>query len=51
MAEGKTHYGKKFRTLNIIDECTRECLMIFVSWRIRSGEGKESFDSVLPKAL
>ena len=41
MVEEKTHDGKKFRILNIIDEYTRECLMIFVSRRIRSGEVKE----------
>ena len=41
MVEDKTHDGKKFRILNIIDEYSRECLMIFVSRRIRSGEVKD----------
>lgn len=32
----KTHEGKPFRILNIIDEYTRECLASFVARRIRS---------------
>ncbi len=41
MVEDKTHDGKKFRILNIIDEYTRECLMVYVARRIRSNEVKE----------
>jgi putative transposase len=41
MVEDKTHDGKKFRILNIIDEYSRECLMVFVSRRIRSTEVKD----------
>ncbi len=41
MVEDKTHDGKRFRILNIIDEHTRECLMVFVARRIRSNEVKE----------
>lgn len=41
MVEDKTHDGKKFRILNIIDEYSRECLMVFVSRHIRSTEVKE----------
>jgi len=41
IVEDKTHDGKRFRILNIIDEYTRECLMTFVSRRIRSYEVKE----------
>ena len=41
IVEDKTHDGKRFRILNIIDEYTRECLMVYVSRRIRSGEVKE----------
>ena len=36
--EDKTHNGKKFRILNIIDEYTRECLLSFASRRITSSE-------------
>lgn len=32
----KTHDGKPFRILNVIDEFTRECLVSFVARRIRS---------------
>lgn len=32
--EDKTHNGKKFRILNIMDEYTRECLLSFASRRI-----------------
>ena len=41
IVEDKTHDGKRFRILNIIDEYTRECLMVYVSQRILSGEVKE----------
>ena len=41
MVEDKTHDGKKSRILNIIDEYSRECLMVFVSRHIRSIEVKE----------
>jgi len=34
--EDRTHEGRKFRMLNIIDEFTRECLAIRVSRRLRS---------------
>lgn len=33
--EDRTHNGRKFRMLNIIDEFTRECLAIRVSRRLR----------------
>ena len=36
--EDKTHNGKKFRILNIMDEYTRECLLSFASRRITSNE-------------
>ena len=36
--EDKTHNGKKFRILNIIDEYSRECLISFTSRRITSSE-------------
>ena len=36
--EDKTHNGKKFRILNIIDEYSRECLLSFASRRITSSE-------------
>lgn len=32
----QTHTGKKFKTLNIIDEYSRECLVSHVAVRIRS---------------
>jgi putative transposase len=41
MVEDKTHDGRRFRILNIIDEYTRECLMVFTSRRIRSIEVKD----------
>jgi transposase InsO family protein len=34
--EDRTHNGKKYRMLNIIDEFTRECLAIRVSRKLRS---------------
>jgi putative transposase len=34
--EERTHDGRKFRMLNIIDEFTHECLAIRVSRRLRS---------------
>ena len=34
--EDRTHNGKKYRMLNIIDEFTRECLAIRVNRRLRS---------------
>ena len=36
--EDKTHNGKKFRILNIMDEYSRECLLTFASRRITSSE-------------
>ncbi len=41
MVEDKTHDGRRFRILNIIDEYTRECLMVFTSRSIRSNEVKD----------
>jgi putative transposase len=34
--EDRTHNGKKYRMLNVIDEFTRECIAIRVSRRLRS---------------
>jgi transposase InsO family protein len=34
--ENRTHDGRKFRMLNVIDEFTRECLAIRVGRRLRS---------------
>ena len=34
----QTHDGRKIKTLNIIDEHTKECLASFVARRIRSGD-------------
>ena len=34
--EGRTHNGRKFRMLNIIDEFTRECLMIRIGRKLNS---------------
>ena len=34
--EDRTHDGRKFRMLNVIDEFTRECLAIRVGRRLRS---------------
>ena len=34
--EDRTHNGRKYRTLNIIDEFTRECLAIRVNRKLRS---------------
>jgi len=36
--EDKTHNGKKFRILNIMDEYSRECLFSFSSRKITSSE-------------
>jgi transposase InsO family protein len=36
--EGRTHDGRKFRILAIIDEASRECLALLVARRIRSGD-------------
>ena len=36
--EDKTHNGKKFRILNIMDEYSRECLLSFASRSITSSE-------------
>ena len=46
MVEDKTHDGKRFRVLNIIDEYTRECLKVYVSRRIRSSEVKECLEDL-----
>jgi putative transposase len=34
--ESRTHDGRKFRMLNLIDEFTRECLAIRVDRKLRS---------------
>jgi transposase InsO family protein len=34
--EDRTHDGRKFRMLNIIDEFTRECLAIRVNWKLKA---------------
>jgi len=34
--EDRTHNGRKFRMLNVIDEFTRECLVIRIDRRLRS---------------
>jgi transposase InsO family protein len=34
--EGRTHDGRKFRILSIIDEASRECLALPVARRLRS---------------
>ena len=34
--EGRTHNGRKFRMLNVIDEYTRECLAIRISRRLKA---------------
>jgi transposase InsO family protein len=34
--ENRTHDGRKFRMLNIIDEFTRECLAIRVSRKLKA---------------
>ena len=36
--EGRTHDGRNFRMLNVIDEFTRECLTIRIDRRLRSTE-------------
>ena len=36
--EGRTHDGRKFRILSIIDEAGRECLALRVARRLRSDE-------------
>ncbi|MDB5376129.1 MAG: integrase catalytic subunit, partial [Rubritepida sp.] len=36
--EDRTHDGRKFRMLNVIDEFTRECLSIRVGRRLRSAD-------------
>lgn len=36
--EGRTHDGRKFRILAIIDEASRECLALLVARRIRSAD-------------
>jgi putative transposase len=38
IVEDKTHNGRKFRILNIIDEYSRECLLSFASRKITSSE-------------
>ena len=32
----RTYDGRAFRTLNVIDEYSRECLMIRVKWKLNS---------------
>ncbi len=34
--EDRTHDGRKFRMLNVIDEFTRECLAIRVNWKLKA---------------
>lgn len=34
--EERTHDGKKYRMLNVIDEFTRECLAIRINWKLKS---------------
>lgn len=34
--EGRTHDGRKFRILSVIDEASRECLALPVARRLRS---------------
>ncbi len=34
--EGRTHDGRKFRMLNVIDEFTRECLVIRIDRKLKS---------------
>ena len=36
--EGRTHDGRKFRILAIIDEASRECMALLVARRIRSAD-------------
>ena len=36
LVEDRTHNGRKFRMLNVIDEFTRECLAIRIDRRLRS---------------
>lgn len=36
--EGRTHDGRKFRILTIIDEVSRECLALLVQRRIKNGD-------------
>lgn len=36
--EDRTHNGRKFRMLNVIDEVTRECLCIRVDRKLRSSD-------------
>lgn len=38
LVEGRTHNGRKFRILAIIDEASRECLALLVQRRIKSGD-------------
>jgi hypothetical protein len=37
-AEGRTHVGRKFRILAIIDEASPECMLLLVARRIRSAD-------------
>jgi transposase InsO family protein len=36
--EDRTHDGRRFRMLNIVDECTRECLAIKVARRLKAAD-------------
>ena len=36
--EDRTRDGRKFRMLNVVDECTRECLAIRVARRLKSAD-------------
>ncbi len=39
--QDRTHNGRAFRILNIIDECTRECLASHAARHIRHGDVQE----------
>ncbi len=34
--EDRTHDGRKYRTLNVVDEFTRECIKIRIARRLRT---------------
>lgn len=38
-AEGRTHDGRKFRILAIVDEASRECLALIVARKLRNEDG------------
>lgn len=45
--EAKTSKGRKIKIMNIIDECTRECLTSHATFRIRSEDVKNVLRSVV----